>query len=401
MPRDQEEQRRSATTQAAIAIAVLLLALGVAGYFALRDTGRAAGSLAQKARELLEREPEAAAPAVSEASAPPDGAATSGSVAAEAGAAADAIAAAASTTEPATIQDALAACLPTLMSLAEGVRILAVNASATNVDFVQESASTPGRFVRLGCEWTGGGWNFVDAGRMLVPPMVGDVERLPAVPVERNSLGEDFYSRQIRAAATAAREPGLLEVKRVEISHVAGRGALTRVRMTRSAGPLDIVLDSAGNPLPETTPFPQVERMAGVTEEEAQRGYRDHGQMLWTLAVAESMDSLRDDYLQRNDRLHALEMAGRQVTAYIAAGGGDSNVLVIDEYGDRAETGKQVFQPGQCARPFSPGEARAALDVAMRERGETLAQFEARQFDTAIIDCSEHPRTPKWRFGGG
>src|SRR5688572_18685663 len=150
MSHDQERSRRTATTQAGIVIAVLVIALALAGFFALRDTGRAAGSLAEKARGLFESKPEPAAP--EEAAAPPDVAtAAAAPEASESG-----------TVEPATIRDAVVACLPTLLSLSESVRIVAVDASVNNVDFVQESASTPQLFIRLGCEWTGSGWNFVD-----------------------------------------------------------------------------------------------------------------------------------------------------------------------------------------------------------------------------------------------
>jgi len=219
--------------------------------------------------------------------------------------------------------------------------------------------------------------------------------------VDRNSLTPEFYSKQIQAAVTAARKPGMLEVTRVEVSWVDGHGVLTRVRMKRSAGPLDVVLDERGDPQPQTTPFPQVERMAGVTDEEARTGFRDQGQTLWTTGVAESMESLREEYFNQGEKLHALELVGRQVTAYVAAGGGESLVTDIDAYGDRSEREKQALQPGQCAKPFSARDARIALDAAMRARGETLEQFEAREFDTAIIDCAENPRTPAWRFGGG
>ena len=389
MSHDQERSRRTATTQAGIVIAVLVIALALAGFFALRDTGRAAGSLAEKARELLQREPEPTVPV--EIAAPPD----AGTSAATPDTAGD------TSMEPTALQDAVAACIPTLRSLSESVRIVAVDASVSNVDFVQESASTPQLFIRLGCEWTGNGWNYTDNGRMVVPPMVGDRATLPATLVDRNSLTPEFYTKQIQAAVSAAREPGMLEVTRVEVSYVDGHGVLTRVRMKRSAGPLDIVLDERGDPQPQTTPFPQVERMAGVTEEEAQRGFRDQGQVLWTVGAAESVDRLHDDYFSNGERLHALELRGRQVMAYLASGKGPVRVVAIDEYGDLAERDPESLQPGQCARPFTARDARTAMDNAMRARGETLAQFEAREFDTAIIDCAENPRTPAWRFGGG
>lgn len=387
MADDPQATQRAATMQATLAIGALLVVLAVLGFFALRDTGRAAGTLAGQVGELLTREP--APPVVVEAPVPT---------------VAEAVIPAGSEPEgPTAVQDAVAACVPKLLGLAEGVRLLAVDASVNNVDFIQESAGTPDQFVRLTCDWNGSTFELSDAGRMVVPPMVGDPAALPAELIDESGLDPGFFTTQIDAAVQAAREPGMIEVRRVEISHVAGHGVLTRVRFERATGLLDIVLDLNGSQMPAATRFPQVERMPGLTAEDAELGYRDRGQTLWTSGVAESVDRMRDRYFNGGEKLHAIELVGRRVTAYLADArdARATQVVVIDEYGDKLDPEPSQRTPQACAKPFTARDARTALDAAIRARGETLATFEAIQFESAILDCRAHARRPTWRFAGG
>jgi hypothetical protein len=84
-------------------------------------------------------------------------------------------------------------CLPLLFELSEGVCLLALDLSADNLDFIQESAGVRHRFVRVSCRYDGSGYQLFEAGRMVVPPAVGDAAALPAAPLDRRLLTPGWF----------------------------------------------------------------------------------------------------------------------------------------------------------------------------------------------------------------
>jgi hypothetical protein len=273
-------------------------------------------------------------------------------------------------------------CLPLLFGLSEGVRLLALDLSADNLDFVQESAGVRHRFVRVSCRYDGSGYQLFEAGRMVVPPAVGDAAALPAAPLDRRLLTPGWFVERVRAAqadAGVAAQP-----RRLEASWVDGYGALSRVSFDAAALVPRVVLDVDGRPLAPDTPFPQVERLTEVSEAAAARDYRDLGQTIWSVGVAETVERMMRVQFDPEQPLHALEIERFRI-ALIAPAGASAQRIVVDEYGDRSEPTPSALLPHHCRRLFSLRAARAALDDATVERGETLAQFERHEFVNATL----------------
>jgi hypothetical protein len=297
----------------------------------------------------------------------------------------------------AALEHTLRECLPALFGLSENVRLLAVDASAYNVDFVQESASVPNRFVRVTCQHSEAGVDLAEAGRMRLPPMVGTAEALPAPLLERDALTPAWFGARVQAARAAG---GGDDVQRVEISYVDGAGVLTRVTFDDGGRVRRALLDADDRALDPRTPFPQVERLTEMTEAAAARGYRDLGQTLWSVGLAETVERMAKVYFAPDQALRALEIGKFNVTLVLPDGRGAQRVT-IDEYGDRSAPGVAPPAPQHCAKPFTLRDARRALDAAIRNRGETLEAFEQREFTYAAIACEAGSGAPRWRFEGG
>jgi hypothetical protein len=283
-------------------------------------------------------------------------------------------------------------CVPSLRGLSEGVRLLAVDASPSNVDFVVESANLPGRFVRVGCAWNQGSYALYDAGRMIVPPMVGDPAALPRVLLDPERLTPAWYGARIAAAQRVL--DAAAEVGRVEISFVAGHGVLTRVRFD---GGRDVILASDDRPKPASTPFPQVERLTDMSPDAANRGYRDTGTTNWSVGVADTLEQMRTRFFVGEQRFRGIVILHVAIqAAQPSRKPGTVRHVVIDAQGDRFES-EVSADSVHCAKPFTLAEARAALDRTLRARERTLEAFEAIDFESARFDCLT-TREAAWTF---
>jgi len=303
---------------------------------------------------------------------------------------------------PATIANTVAGCIPSLSGLNEGSRLIAVDVTATNVDFIREHPNRPGTYVRFGCRYLDGGYGLVDAGRMVVPPMVGDPRRFPAEPIAIATLDADWFTTRI-ARAAAARAQTEDRVARIELAFFGTRGLVTQVSFDGALTDAEPVqLDARGDPLPEPVEFPQVQRMKDISEESARRGFRDLGQSLWTSGVRESVERMGKRYLKPGMKLRAIVFAGYRADLVVFDPASPQDVLdiSIDEYGEASEPYSVDDGPSYCRRPFEIGEALRALDDTIRARGETVAAFEATVFEMAVLDCSADPKRPAWRLEG-
>lgn len=300
-----------------------------------------------------------------------------------------------------SLAGALEACLPALRSLAQDVRVLAVAASATNVDFVQESATLPGRFVRVGCGWDGHNPSIFEGARVLVPPGVGEVRDIPRDAMGADELAPQWFLDRFRGAARAL--DGMVEIQRIEASYVRDAGVLARLHVLHNGEPRTVVLFRNDTVAPEAQYFPQVERLSELTAEAAARGYRDVGRTTWSVGLLDTVEQLRDTYFPRGQRLLALDVQRHRIVAHAPAPRGTTRTQrwEIDEYGDRGERDADEDQPGLCARAFTLDEAADALVAAMRERGQSRELFEATEFESAAYFCADGARRPKWRFVGG
>ena len=301
------------------------------------------------------------------------------------------------------IRDTVGECVPTLMQFAQGVRLIAADISPDNVDFIQESVSVPGRYVRMSCDWDGqSAYNISDSGRMVVPKRVlADTLNPPLELLPLDYLEGDSLVARVAAAAKAVVPPRADAVRRIELSFVEGHGVLARVQFegqqARSA-----IVGGEGRILPKTQFFPQVERMPDISAEAAELGYRDQGQVIWSEGVSDMLDRLPKDYFDVKQRYFAISFAGRHADIYLpASGSAPVQQIAIDEYGDAQEPVRAQRQSSYCDKPFTYADARAALDRAIKARGESLAEFEQHDFGTANLDCSENAKAPSWRFGTG
>src|SRR5438045_3170085 len=164
-PMQRPTSPNSANATALVVLAGLLVLGIVAAVFALRGTGVGVQGLFDRAQRIvgdLRKEqpaPEAAAPDAPPAAA--DAPPADGAEPPAARARAD--------TALQRIRDTVAECMPTLMQFAQNVRLIAADITSDNLDLVQESASVPGRFVRMSCDWDGRSpCNISDNGRMVV-----------------------------------------------------------------------------------------------------------------------------------------------------------------------------------------------------------------------------------------
>lgn len=366
------------TSPAAVALlATALVALVVVGYFVVRDLGASVDEAASKvgtvvdaAKETLTSEAPASAPAVE----------TAAPQAARPG------------TRLGQLIFAVEQCVPTLAQFAEGVRLIGVDASPEGVDFVQESAGTKGRFIRMSCSLAGG---LAESGRMTLPPRVGDPAKMPAKLIDHAELTNELFRKL--ADAAGARDPDA--VGRIEIAWVEGSGVLARV--TLGAGPeaRRVVVDASGRRL-QGVFFPRVERFRDVSSEAAAQaaldGYRDQGEYVWSGGVGGTIADMQAKF-EPSQKFIAIEFVGTRATFVIPSGAG-AQQIEVDEYGDRGDAKPAERFPHYCARAFGFRDARTALDEAIRARRETSAQFEEHTFQFAMLDCLDDPKKPRWRF---
>lgn len=388
MPSSRERRNDAPLIQAtpgAIAILAItsVLAIGL-GLWALHDIGASLGEAGGKVGEIV-----SSMQSSSETPAP----------APEATPVAPPAAPAASAERPkgalAQIRYAIEQCMPALTQLAEGARVIGVDISANGADLVYE-IRVPGRFSRYSCEWGGASFNLSDSGRMVVPPRAGDPLRMPAKLIEVETLTANTIDGLVQRAA-ALGGVGVDRVKRVELAYTADSGELIRVAFD---GARAVTIDTEGKRV-QGAFFPRVERYREFANHDAAdaaklEGFRDTGEWTWSQGIAGSIDEITKAF-EPSQRLVALEFTPRQVKATLPARGGVSEVL-IDVYNDRGDPTPADRAPQHCSRPFGLGDARSALDVAMRARGETSAQFDEHTFEFAIYDCLENAKRPAWRF---
>jgi hypothetical protein len=406
MPNDDPMQRpdlgHNAAPGAVVVLAALVLLLIGAGYFALRGLGGAGERLASGAGKLIDQAKQAVAPAS------PDNSAVEQTPATPAVSTPD------QQTPPppvpprpdaalAQLRHAVDQCVPTLIQFASEVRVIAIDASRENVDFIQESSAKPGRYVRMGCRWNGRDYDVSEWGRMVVPKRVGDVAALPKSPIDPGELQGDWYAARIAQAAKALKFANSDSVQRVELAYVQGRGRLTRVRFEAGGERREVVLDGNDRALAADIFFPQVERTDELSDEAAERGFRDQGEVIWSSGVGSSLDELGKDFFPPQQPLRALNLVGRTVLAFVAdpKAPDKTQAIAVNEYKERQPPENAEASPRYCARPFTLAQARAALGEAKRQRNQSDAAFEQIQFESAIVDCADDPNRPGWHFEGG
>ena len=286
-------------------------------------------------------------------------------------------------------------CMPSLPGLVGEARVIGIDMSAAGVDVVQESA-VAGRFVRFSCEWNGTSFNLIDSGRMVLPPAVGDPAKLPARPIDiENLTGSTIAALADRAADLAGVQAA--HVRRVEIAYTVPSREMIRFSFDNARA---LVIDPEAQRM-QGVFFPRVERYREFADHDAAEaakleGFRDTGEWNWSQGVAGSVGEIAK-YFEPSARFAALELTRPQVKATQPARAGVTEVL-IDIYGDLGTPAPAERFPQHCAKPFALGEARAALDAAIRARGESAAQFEEHQFEFAIFDCLDNPKRAAWRF---